>query len=238
MQPRTPARTVRDRKSSGTAKPRTPRWHTTQPRRRPGARAACPRTVSVAATADSCLAKRGFFGQLADSVKIGPAAAEVDSWALAGAGFVGVALSLASFNALAAGPIAASAAAAGTPADASLLFLDLHFSYDAAETARLLGAYGHGGRLAYLAVEALDVALYHTAYRALFLVLLNRATAAVAGSPLCPEPARAPLRALAQAPIVVAALDGLEDCFQVRTPYFFAFSLAALRVIVKLSILM
>ena len=61
--------------------------------------------------------------------------------------------------------------------------------------ATLLGAYGHEGRLQYLAVEALDVSLYHTSYRALFLVLLNRVTAVLAAAQW--------------------ALDGLEDVGQV-----------------------
>jgi hypothetical protein len=139
----------------------------------------------------------------------------VDSLPLAAAAFVGTAASLAGFGVLS-GEIAAAASAGGFTGDpASLLFLDLHFGYSPQEAASLLQAYTHEGRLRYLAVEALDVSLYHTSYRALFLVLLNRATAALAGSPSCPAQARDAVRRLALIPLLVAALDGAEDAGQV-----------------------
>ena len=140
-----------------------------------------------------------------------PASAlSVDSLPLAAAAFVGTAASLAAFGALS-GDIAAAAAAGGFTGDpASLLFLD-----SPQEAASLLQAYTHDGRMRYLAVEALDVSLYHTSYRALFVVLLNRATAALAAAPACPAGARDAVRRLALLPLLVAALDGAEDAGQV-----------------------
>ena len=145
-----------------------------------------------------------------------PASAlEVDSLPLAAAAFVGTAASLAGFGVLS-GEIAAAASAGGFTGDpASLTFLDLHFGYSPQEAASLLQSYTHDGRLRYLAVEALDVSLYHTSYRALFLVLLNRATAALAAAPACPAQARDAVRRLALIPLLVAALDGAEDAGQV-----------------------
>ena len=173
-----------------------------------------PRRQHHMTAASSAHDATGPLAQLRASLS--PATAlSVDSLPLAAASFVGVAGSLFSFNVLAGG-IAASAAAGGFAGDpAALLLPDLHFGYAPDEVATLLGAYGHEGRLQYLAVEALDVSLYHTSYRALFLVLLNRVTAVLAAAQWVPEGLRGPLRASARAPLLVAALDGLEDVGQV-----------------------
>ena len=172
----------------------------------------CQRHTSATSASASPVA--GPLAQLRASVSPSTALS-VDSLPLAAAAFVGVAGSITAFGVLSDG-IAASAAAGGFAGDPSaLLFPDLHFGYSPSEAATLLESYTHEGRMRYLAVEALDVSLYHTSYRALFLVLLNRATAVLAAADWVPEAARKPLRAAARAPLLVAALDGLEDVGQV-----------------------
>jgi hypothetical protein len=148
--------------------------------------------------------------QLRDSWHPGRRAQRVDSWRLAGACAVGAAACLACFAALE----ARIAEVADTRyAGVALTPLDLRVGYTASEAATLLAAYGHSGRLTYLALEALDSALYLNCYRALFLVLLNRATAVLARE--APAWSRSPLRAFSQAPLLVAALDLLENAGQV-----------------------
>jgi hypothetical protein len=144
--------------------------------------------------------------QLRHSWHPGRRAQRVDSWQLAGACAVGAAACLACFAALEAH---IAKVADSRYAGVSLTPLDLRVGYTAPEAATLLHAYGHSGRVTYLALECVDTALYLTCYRALFLVLLNRATAVLARK--APAWSLASLRAFAQAPHLVAALDALEN---------------------------
>ena len=132
----------------------------------------------------------------------------VDAWALAGAAAGAAAGGMACLVALETG-IAAAAYARDA---AGLTVFDRRNGYTAAEAAAVLRAWGPRGRLAYLAIEAVDTFVYLVAYRAAALVLLNRARGALAAA--SPPWLRAAMRMFARAPLLVAALDTAENVGQ------------------------
>lgn len=120
--------------------------------------------------------------------------------------------SLATFRQLQERIQAASVANGFRGAAADLQILDLRNGYQPQEVAELLGAWGPVGRRLYLAIELVDVSLYHFAYRGAFLVLCNRLASALGARWPAARPAVAWFPAV---PVVLAGLDLAEDVSQV-----------------------
>jgi hypothetical protein len=55
-----------------------------------------------------------------------------------------------------------------------LLIFDLRNGYTPTEVLKTLQAWGTRGRIKYLIIELIDCTFYHSGYRALFVVIINR----------------------------------------------------------------
>ena len=150
--------------------------------------------------------------------RFGPDALEVKSWLYFGLAAATTAACLAFFNHMQQKITAGSTPELlGVPVD--LTIFDVRFGYTPRDVGLTLEAWGDAGRYHYLLIEAVDVFIYHSGYRAACLVLLNHLLSALVAR----FPVAAPVRPLAQLPIVLAILDFFEDLLQITFTYFFDF---------------
>ncbi|KAK9909577.1 hypothetical protein WJX75_004376 [Coccomyxa subellipsoidea] len=106
----------------------------------------------------------------------------------------------------------ASAIQGGYTGDPSQLsFLDLHDGYSPDEARALLTAWGPYGRRLYFLVEGIDCTLYHAGYRGFLVVVANQLARGLKSK----WPPAGNLALLAVLPVLLAAIDFLEDAGQV-----------------------
>eukprot|EP00457_Paulinella_chromatophora_P010037 gb/GEZN01010123.1/.p1 GENE.gb/GEZN01010123.1/~~gb/GEZN01010123.1/.p1 ORF type:complete len:273 (+),score=53.60 gb/GEZN01010123.1/:61-879(+) len=105
----------------------------------------------------------------------------------------------------------------GTQSVSDLLILDLRHGYTSQEVIVLFLAWGRGGRLLYLAIEAIDVCFYQAGYRAATLVLCNALVNSLQAQGWSgrTDGVSKILHFFPFLPIFLARLDALEDLLQV-----------------------
>ncbi|KAG2444108.1 hypothetical protein HYH02_009050 [Chlamydomonas schloesseri] len=186
------------------------------------------------------------FQQLLWSSWVSPRTPLVRSWSFAAVCAVLVAVSLATFDLLSNG-IAKAASEGGfstaDPEDPVLVILDRRFGYTPSEVTTAMKAWGPRGRILYVAIEAVDVLIYMTAYRGLFVALFNRlaslaATVVAAASGGGGRSGGGVARATAWLlhhvavpwPVILSYIDVLEDAFQLSVVawYHYQWELPAL----------
>lgn len=136
---------------------------------------------------------------------------EVKSIKIAAVSFIITALSLVSFQVISQQIVSSASTNGFTGNPGDLLIFDLRNGYTTIDATNLLGHWGRTGRLLYLAIEAIDVTLYHTGYRTLFLVVLNNLTTEF----VMRFPKLAWFRWAALFPIFLSLVDFFEDMGQI-----------------------
>jgi hypothetical protein len=140
----------------------------------------------------------------------------IKSNALLGLSVAAVIISLVSFELLSKAIKAVAAPSSDAAAPFDLTILDVRHGYTVNEVNDLMIAWGLHGRMIYVIIEAIDVFLYMTAYRATFIIVMNHLSGLFSATYSFPK-----ARYFAMLPICLSMIDIAEDIGQVFLTVFF-----------------
>ena len=155
-----------------------------------------------------------FLADFKNSALLSPKLYDVASWPYAVVCFAAAMSSLAAFSVIGQAMVGSAVQGGFTGDPSQLSFLDLHDGYSPDEARALLTAWGPYGRRLYLLVEGIDCTVYHAGYRGFLVVIANQ----LARGLKTKWPPAGKLVLLAALPVLLAAIDFLEDAGQVRAP--------------------
>jgi hypothetical protein len=157
--------------------------------------------------------------QLTSTVKrtarLSPQALEEKSLKVAGIAFVAVVISLTLFNL-----ISDQISATSVDIINNQLIFDLRNGYSSTEVAATLSNWGNLGRMLYLLIEFIDITLYHTGYRTLFVILLNNLIQLATKN----NKQFDILKWLAIFPVILSFVDSFEDCGQILLTALYSYT--------------
>ena len=168
----------------------------------------------VPGLACAALKPTGILTDFRNSALLSPKLNDVDSWPYAALCFAAALSSLAAFSVIGQAMVASAIQGGYTGDPSQLSFLDLHDGYSPDEARALLTAWGPYGRRLYFLVEGIDCTLYHAGYRGFLVVVANQLARGLKSK----WPPAGNLALLAVLPVLLAAIDFLEDAGQVRPP--------------------